>query len=161
MSKPKVAFFDFTSCEGCQLSKLNLEDDLLDILGLVDIVEVPRGHVRPRATTTTSPSSRGRISTPHCVERIHKIRRQAEGAGGAGRLRRTSAASTRSRTGMNIDEVQGGGLRQGPVPLPDSIKAQAVSAVVKVDYFVHGCPMDNQRVQAGAVGHADRARKSP
>ncbi len=27
--KPKVAFFDFTSCEGCQLNKLNLEDDLL------------------------------------------------------------------------------------------------------------------------------------
>ena len=38
MSRPRVAFFDFTSCEGCQLSKLNLEDDLLSILGLVELV---------------------------------------------------------------------------------------------------------------------------
>ena len=28
--KPKVAFFSFTSCEGCQLMFLNLEDEILD-----------------------------------------------------------------------------------------------------------------------------------
>ena len=37
--KPKVAFFDFTSCEGCQLNKLNLENHLLDVLAHIDIVE--------------------------------------------------------------------------------------------------------------------------
>ena len=37
--KPRVAFFDFASCEGCQLAILNCEDILLDILSLVDIVE--------------------------------------------------------------------------------------------------------------------------
>ena len=36
--KPKVAFFDFTSCEGCQLAVLELENELLDLLGLVEIV---------------------------------------------------------------------------------------------------------------------------
>jgi len=35
--KPKVAFFDFTSCEGCQLNKLNFENELLDLLKLVDM----------------------------------------------------------------------------------------------------------------------------
>ena len=39
MSKPKIAFFDFTSCEGCQLQVLNCEDELLDILGAVEIVQ--------------------------------------------------------------------------------------------------------------------------
>ena len=33
------AFFDFTSCEGCQLNKLNLENNLLDILEHIDIGE--------------------------------------------------------------------------------------------------------------------------
>ena len=37
--KPKVAFFDFTSCEGCQLDALNLTaEELLDLVAAVDIV---------------------------------------------------------------------------------------------------------------------------
>ncbi len=37
--KPKVAFFDFTSCEGCQLDVLNLTgEELLDLLAGVEIV---------------------------------------------------------------------------------------------------------------------------
>ena len=38
MAKPRVAFHDFTSCEGCQLQVLNCEDEILAILGAVDIV---------------------------------------------------------------------------------------------------------------------------
>jgi sulfhydrogenase subunit delta len=38
MAKPKVAFFDFSCCEGCQLMVLNCEPELLDIAGAVDIV---------------------------------------------------------------------------------------------------------------------------
>ncbi len=37
--KPKVAFFDFTSCEGCQLDALNVTaEELLALLAAVDIV---------------------------------------------------------------------------------------------------------------------------
>jgi coenzyme F420-reducing hydrogenase gamma subunit len=37
--KPRVAFFDFTSCEGCQLEALNLTgEELLDLVSAVDIV---------------------------------------------------------------------------------------------------------------------------
>jgi len=39
MSKPRIAFFDFSCCEGCQLQVLNCEDELLDLLALVDIVQ--------------------------------------------------------------------------------------------------------------------------
>jgi sulfhydrogenase subunit delta len=38
MSKPKVGIFGFTGCGGCQLEILNLEDQLLDLVGAVDIV---------------------------------------------------------------------------------------------------------------------------
>ena len=37
--KPRISFHDFTSCEGCQLQVLNCEDELLDILGAVEIVQ--------------------------------------------------------------------------------------------------------------------------
>ena len=36
--KPKVAFFDFAGCEGDQLQIANLEEEILDLLGQVDVV---------------------------------------------------------------------------------------------------------------------------
>ena len=38
-TKPKVAFFDFACCEGCQLQIVNLEEEILDLLGGADVVE--------------------------------------------------------------------------------------------------------------------------
>jgi len=36
--KPRLAFFDFTGCEGCQLEAINFEHELLDIISAADIV---------------------------------------------------------------------------------------------------------------------------
>ena len=36
--RPKVAFFELTSCEGCQLQLLNNEATLLEFLSLIEIV---------------------------------------------------------------------------------------------------------------------------
>ena len=35
--KPTIAVYKFSSCDGCQLSLLNLEDELLDLAGAVEI----------------------------------------------------------------------------------------------------------------------------
>ena len=42
--KPKVAVYKFSSCDGCQLSILNLEDELLDLASAVDISLLSRSH---------------------------------------------------------------------------------------------------------------------
>ena len=39
MSKPRIAIFDFACCEGCQLQIVNLEEEILDLLGGADVVE--------------------------------------------------------------------------------------------------------------------------
>ena len=77
MSKPKVAFFDFTSCEGCQLNKLNLENDLLALLEHVDIVEF-REAIDDKADEYDIAFIEGSISTPTCIERIHDIRKRSK-----------------------------------------------------------------------------------
>ena len=41
--KPKIAIFSLTSCEGCSLAILELENELLDILGAVEIVNFREG----------------------------------------------------------------------------------------------------------------------
>ncbi len=38
-TKPKIAFFDFTSCEGCQLTVIDLLQTHLGLLDLVEIVQ--------------------------------------------------------------------------------------------------------------------------
>jgi coenzyme F420-reducing hydrogenase gamma subunit len=45
--KPRVAFFDFASCEGCQLQIANLEEEILDLIEIVEVVsfrEVMKEH---------------------------------------------------------------------------------------------------------------------
>ncbi|MGA2764647.1 MAG: NADH:ubiquinone oxidoreductase [Spirochaetia bacterium] len=141
MSRPKVAFFDFTSCEGCQLSKLNLEDDILDILGLVELVNF-REAISDRRDDYEIAFIEGSISTPHCVERIHKIRRQAKILVALGACAHMGGVNA-IRNRMDIDSVKQEVYGADKYLFP-SIKAQAVSDVVKVDYFVPGCPMNNQ-----------------
>ena len=41
--RPRVAFFDFSSCEGCQLQLLNNEAHLVDFLSLVEVVNFREG----------------------------------------------------------------------------------------------------------------------
>ncbi len=138
MSKPKVAFFDFTSCEGCQLNKLNLENDLLALLELVDIVEF-REAIDDKAEYYDIAFIEGSISTPKCIERIHDIRRRSKilvalGAcavqGGINAMKNLHPAEWIKETVYGEDKY-----------LFPSIPVQAVSDVVKVDYEVRGCPM--------------------
>ncbi|MDX9860689.1 MAG: oxidoreductase, partial [Rhodospirillales bacterium] len=48
-SKPKLAVWKFSSCDGCQLQLLSCEDELLTIAGAVDIayfLEATRAEIR-------------------------------------------------------------------------------------------------------------------
>ena len=153
MSRPKVAFFDFTSCEGCQLSKLNLEDDLLGILGLVEIVNF-REAISDRGEDYEIAFVEGSISTPHCVERIHKIRRQAKILVALGACAHIAGVNA-IRNRMNIDQVKEEVYGKDKYLFP-SIKAQAVADVVKVDYFVPGLPHGQPGAQEGPLRHPHR-----
>jgi coenzyme F420-reducing hydrogenase gamma subunit len=141
MSKPKVAFFDFTSCEGCQLNKLNLENELLDLTELVDIVEF-REAMDDKADSYDVAFIEGSISTPTCVERIHDIRRRSKyivALGACAVQGGVNAMKNIHPTEWVREEVYGDDKYLFP-----SIPAQSVSSVVKVDYEVRGCPMSIQ-----------------
>ncbi len=75
--RPKLAVFKFASCDGCQLSLLNCEDELLAIAGEVEIanfLEASRAVVKgPYDLALVE----GSITTPHDAERIHKVRRMS------------------------------------------------------------------------------------
>jgi coenzyme F420-reducing hydrogenase gamma subunit len=75
--KPKLAVWKFASCDGCQLSILDCEDELLAIADALQIAYFPeatRAEVRgPYDLSLVE----GSITTAHDAERIRRIRRQS------------------------------------------------------------------------------------
>lgn len=76
--KPKLAVWKFSSCDGCQLSLLDCEDELLAVAGAVEIayfLEATRVEIRgPYDVSLVE----GSITTPHDAVRIRKIRKQSK-----------------------------------------------------------------------------------
>lgn len=76
--KPKLAVWKFASCDGCQLSLLDCEDELLAVAGAIDIANFPEASRAVVKGPYDLSLVEGSITTPHDAERIHKIRRQSK-----------------------------------------------------------------------------------
>ena len=139
MKKPKVAFFDFACCEGCQLQVANMGEAVLDVLNAIDVVEWREVMSEKWNKKFDIAIVEGSITDPHAVKRIRKIRSSAKIVIAYG-----SCATIGGVNGMKnnfvLDEIRqyvyGSSARFFPTEL-----TKAVHQVVKVDYFVNGCPV--------------------
>ncbi|MFZ5905833.1 MAG: cytochrome B [Nitrospirota bacterium] len=139
MKKPKVAFFDFACCEGCQLQVANMGETVLDVLGLIEVVEWREVMSEKWGKKLDVAIVEGSITDLHSVERIKKIRKRAGTVIAYG-----SCATIGGVNGMKnnfpLSEINhyvyGDSYRFFPTE-----QTKAVHQVVPVDYFVHGCPV--------------------
>lgn len=74
---PRLAVFKFSSCDGCQLSLLDLEDELLELAGAVQIRYFLEASSAPRGGPYDLALVEGSIATPHDLRRIRGIRRRS------------------------------------------------------------------------------------
>jgi coenzyme F420-reducing hydrogenase gamma subunit len=76
--RPKIGVFKFASCDGCQLSLLDAEDDLLGIVGAVEIAYFPEAS----RTMVKGPYDiglvEGSITTHQDAQRIQEVRRSCK-----------------------------------------------------------------------------------
>ncbi|MDO9542796.1 MAG: hypothetical protein Q7J98_10800 [Kiritimatiellia bacterium] len=158
MNKPTVAIFDFACCEGCQLQIVNLEEEILDLLNLITPVEW-REAISDSCDSYDIAIIEGSITRPEDAERLKIIRSKAKvlialGAcattGGINRLKNNFPA------GQAASYVYGAASNQ---PHLKSEKTQAIHEVVKVDFKIHGCPIDNK--EFGAIIRSLLAGKTP
>lgn len=136
--KPKVAFFDFTSCEGCQLDVLNLEGgELLDLLNAVDIVNF-REVKTERDDNYDIAFIEGSISRESEIPRLQTIRNRAKVVVALGACACIGGVNC-LKNHLPMDEalrmVYGKDARYY-----DTIPARPTHAVIPVDYYVRGCP---------------------
>lgn len=76
--KAKLAVWKFASCDGCQLSLLDCEDELLAVADALDIANFPEASRAVVRGPYELSLVEGSITTPHDAERIHKIRRSSK-----------------------------------------------------------------------------------
>ena len=85
--QPTLAVWKFASCDGCQLTLLDCEDELLTIAEQVRSPLSPRRRARWSADPTTCRWSRAPITTPHDERRIQRDPGAVRGAGDHRRVR--------------------------------------------------------------------------
>ncbi|MFH0983821.1 MAG: NADH:ubiquinone oxidoreductase [Planctomycetota bacterium] len=136
--KPKIAVFSLTSCEGCSLAILELEHQLLDILGAVEVVNF-REAMTEREWDIDLAFVDGAVSTPTDVAEVQEMRTHAKGLVAIGACACLGGVNTLKNYQAEEDYrayVYGQDARRFP-----TLKAQPISAFVKVDYELPGCPM--------------------
>ena len=142
--RPTLGVFKFASCDGCQLSILNMEDDLLALGQVLDIAYFPEASSDMRAGPYDIALVEGSITTPEDAHRILSVREQAKvlitigacaTAGGIQALR-------------NWADVEA--FKQVVYPSPQYIKSLStstpISEHVRVDFELWGCPIDKKQL---------------
>jgi coenzyme F420-reducing hydrogenase gamma subunit len=142
--KPRLAVWKFASCDGCQLSLLDCEDELLAVADAVDIAYFPEaqnGQIRGRYDLSLV---EGSITTEHDSARIRQVRQRSRAlitigacatAGGIQALR-------------NFADVQE--YASVVYARPDYIQTLATSSAVAdhvpVDFELRGCPINKRQL---------------
>lgn len=138
MTKPRVAFFDFAGCEGDQLTVVNLEETLLDVLSHVDIVSF-REAMKEHSDDYDIAFIEGSCTRPSDEERLKKIRERAKvvvAIGACATIGGVNCIKNTRPLEWVRKEVYGDKWE-----MFDTYPARGIDKVIKVDHYVHGCPM--------------------
>jgi len=144
MSKPKIAIFDFACCEGCQLQIVNLEEEILDVLGGADVVEW-REAMSEKSDEYDIAIIEGSITRFEDEERLKLIRSRAKVLIALGACATIGGVNKLKNNFDDLDEVKKCvyGKDAGKPHLATQ-PTKAVDEVVQVDFKVHGCPIDRK-----------------
>ena len=137
--KPKLAIWKFSSCDGCQLSLLDCEDELLAVAENIEIANFPEASRQVAKGPYDLSLVEGSITTPHDAERIHQVRRSSKvlvtigacaTAGGIQALR--NFKDVREFTSI---------VYATPSYIETLNKSTPISDHVFVDFELRGCPI--------------------
>jgi coenzyme F420-reducing hydrogenase gamma subunit len=153
MSKPKVAFFDFASCEGCQLTVVDALQTYPELLGAVEIVNF-REASSLREDDYLIAFVVVSVTREQDEPRLKKIREQAAILVALGACAHTGCVNALKNL-QPLDDVRKYVYGDKADWYP-TYAARPISAVVEVDAVIPGCPIDRDEfvkvVKAVLVG---------
>ncbi|MGE3804966.1 MAG: oxidoreductase [Gemmataceae bacterium] len=138
--KPRLGVFKFASCDGCQLSLLDCEDELLAVAGAVEIAYFLEATRRPLEGNFDLCLVEGSISAPEQLEQIHDVRKRSKFLVTIGACA-TAGGIQALRNFADVEE-----FTRAVYARPEYVQTLAtsmpVSAHVPVDFELRGCPIN-------------------
>ena len=144
VTRPTLAVWKFASCDGCQLTLLNCEDELMTLAGAVEIAYFPEATRAVVAGPYDLSLVEGSVTTAEDAHRIQEVRRQSRHlvtigacatAGGIQALRNFAA----------VEE-----FRSIVYAHPSYVETLATSTPIEshidVDFALRGCPVDRHQL---------------
>jgi len=142
--RPKLAVWKFASCDGCQLTLLNCEDELIPLAGEVEIAYFPEATRAVVEGPYDVSLVEGSITTPEELERIQHVREVSR------RLITIGACATAGgiQALRNFGEVAEfrSIVYAHPEYLSTLSRSTPISAHVTVDFELRGCPINKHQL---------------
>jgi sulfhydrogenase subunit delta len=142
--KPRLAVWKFASCDGCQLSLLDCEDELLAVTGKVDIAYFPEASGVVLRGPYDISLVEGSITTPHDAERIHQVRRASRFLITIGACA-TAGGIQALRNFKDVKEFTSI-VYAAPEYIETLNKSTPIADHVRVDFELRGCPINKHQL---------------
>ena len=143
-NRQRLAVWKFASCDGCQLSLLDCEDELLALAGAVHIANFPEASSLVEDGPYDLSLVEGSITTAHDAERIERVRAQSR------YLVTIGACATAGGIQALRNFVDVSDFVRAVYASPDYISTLAtstpISAHVPVDFELRGCPINKEQL---------------
>jgi len=142
--RPKLAVFKFASCDGCQLSILDCEDELLALAGEVKIANFTEASSAVLRGPYDMALVEGSITTPHDAERIQEIRRASKFLITIGACA-TAGGIQALRNFRDVREFASI-VYAKPEYISTLDRSTPIANHVRVDFELRGCPIDRRQL---------------
>jgi coenzyme F420-reducing hydrogenase gamma subunit len=142
--KPKIAVFKFASCDGCQLSLLDAEEELLAMAEAVDVAYFPEASRTMRKGPFDVGLVEGSITTHHDAERIQQVRRQCHVLITIGACA-TAGGIQALRNSQDVDEFVRV-VYATPQYISTLQLSTPIAEHVPVDFELRGCPINKYQL---------------
>jgi len=137
--KPRLAVYKLSSCAGCQLQILNLEDVLLDIAGAVEIAHFPMASRQMLSGPYDIGFVEGAVTEPEEINKVKEARRDCRVLVALGSCAAFGGLPSLKNRWPQWEVER----RVYPRPeLIHSVAARPVGEYVRVDAILRGCPID-------------------
>jgi sulfhydrogenase subunit delta len=154
--RPTLAVWKFASCDGCQLTLLDCEDELLALAGAVRIAN----FTEMSSATIEGPYDvslvEGSITTQEDVERIARVREESHTLITIGAC--ATAGGIQALRNFAEDGSYASAVYAHPEYLSSLATSTPISAHVKVDFELRGCPIDRGQLLEVLLAHLARRR---
>src|SRR3989344_57014 len=139
MAKPKIAIYDFTDCEGCEVAIISLRETLLEIENRLDIIDWRLAQEKKEEGPFLAAIIEGSPITPDEIEALKHLRENSTyiiALGACASIAGIPGIVQKEEREKFCKQIYGESYKQV------GIDAVPLSSYVKVDFLIHGCPVN-------------------